>query len=744
MALFAAATPREIAILRVAEGGMGYVELVARREGRFSRLFARKRLHPHLRAQPAFRAMFLDEARLAGLIRHPNATSVVEIGEDDGGPFLLMDYVDGVNVAQVISHLEPLDRPLPLAFCVSIAAQAARGLHAAHELAGPDGTPLGVVHRDISPKNLLLGYDGWLRVTDFGIAKAKGNVEQTMVGVLKGNIGYMAPEYLAFRDVDQRSDLFALGVVLYELLTRERLYGGDDTSAIARRILEEPPPDVFETRDVPPELSALTFDLLAKDRDLRPPNALAVATQLDEIGASLAAVDGPFDMPAFLEGELGSLRSERKAQVEAALAASSSNDDTDRTRAAHRLRNLWARATLRRAIAIVAALATTSAALWAIQRLSAVPFTPGAAALWSGGEHTCALHAARLECWGNNGRGQLGDGTRDNSGVPVRVDIGPVQAVALGEYHSCALHDDGHVACWGRNARGEIGRATPPFSPQPLDVPGIERATSLAVGRQHTCAVLDGGAVHCWGANFSAQLGRPPSEQGEPPAEVLGLPPARDVFAGGANTCARLRDGTLRCWGANESGQLVSADRTPSSAPVTITLPAGEELIQLSLSNNDRAGSQNPDRARLASFMCAAVRSGAVYCWGNNYTAQLGDGTRDNRAAPTRVIGIDDAIQVAAGDLHACALHRTGAVSCWGRNEFGAVGDGSMGPTLVRTQPVIPGGIERAVGLALGRAHSCARLRDGAISCWGVNNFGQLGDGSTLLRAAPVATNGFP
>jgi len=720
---------------------MGYVELVARREGRFSRLFARKRLHPHLREQLAFRTMFLDEARLAGLIRHPNATAVVEVGEDDEGPFLLMDYVDGVSVAQVLERFEPPDHPLPLAFCVSVAAQAARGLHAAHELLGPDGAPLGVVHRDISPKNLLLGYDGWLRVTDFGIAKAKDNVEQTMAGVLKGNIGYMAPEYLSFRAVDQRSDLFALGVVLYELLTRERLYGGSDTSAIARRILEEPPPDIFERRDVPPELSALSFDLLAKDREHRPPSALAVAAELDAIGASLAAVDGPFDMAAFLASGLGAMRSERQAEIDAALAGGNAGSSRPLLR---RVRGRWSRASVRRGLGLVAALGALVIGIRSVQRLRAVPFEPRAPALWSGGEHNCALADGELSCWGNNNRGQLGNGTRDGHSTPARVGVGAVRAVALGEYHSCVIQGDGLVACWGRNMRGEIGREAPTLSSEPLEVPGLGRANAIASGRQHTCAVLEGDRLGCWGANHSAQLGRLPSEKGAPPAIVAGLPPVVDVFAGGANTCVLLSDGELRCWGANESGQLLDADRAPNPTPARLPLPAGEEVVSLALANNDRAGSQNPDRARLASFMCAAMRSGAVYCWGNNYTGQLGDGTRDNRAAPTRVLGIDDAIRVAAGDLHACALHRTGAVSCWGRNEFGGVGDGSMGPSTVRPQPVAPRLAEGAVGIALGRAHSCVRLVSGAVSCWGVNNFGQLGDGSTLLRAAPVATNGFP
>src|SRR5882724_11967740 len=311
---------RDVVILRISEGGMGYIELVARHQGRFSRLFARKRLLPPLRVDPGFRSMFFDEARLAGLIRHPNVAAALEVGEDGEGPFLLMDYVDGPSVAQIIERVEPRDRLLPVAFCVAVAAQAARGLHAAHVLVAADGAPLSVVHRDISPKNLLVGYDGLVRVADFGIAKASDNVDQTRLGVLKGSVGYMAPEYLRFHEVDGRSDLFALGVVLYEMLTRERLYGGSETSAIARRIIEEPPPDIFDARDVPPELAALLFELMAKDRELRPPDALALSARLEDIAAGLAADQGPFDVVAFLQAELAPMREERRALIEAARA----------------------------------------------------------------------------------------------------------------------------------------------------------------------------------------------------------------------------------------------------------------------------------------------------------------------------------------------------------------------------------------------------------------------------------------
>ncbi len=767
---------RDIVILRIAEGGMGYIELVARQQGRFSRLFARKRLHPHLRGDAAFRAMFLDEARLAGLIRHPNVAAALEVGEDADGPFLLMDYVDGPSLAEVLARIQPREHLLPVAFCVTVLAQAARGLHAAHELVSAEGTPLGVVHRDISPKNLLIGFDGLVRVADFGIAKARDNVEQTRVGVLKGNVGYMAPEYLRFQELDGRSDLFALGVVLHETLTRERLYDGDDSAAIARRILDEPAPDIFEERDVPPELAALLFELMAKDRTLRPPTALAAAARLEQISADLALAEGPFDLQAFLDAELSSMREERRRVIDAAKALAASEarvSDGDSATSANLSRaaalagglahasgttsvstsvgpivTAGARRRWHRRTPLLMALvaAVLAAIAWPRHRVpdhtSAVPFVVGHAALWSGGSQNCALRGDRLACWGNNSRGQLGDGTLDTRGAPVLASVRGIRDVAMGEVHTCAVTNDGHVWCWGRNVRGELGHPSPNLSRVALEVPGVTGVEVIVAGRQHVCALLAGGAVSCWGANESGQLGRPPSSGAEAPALVAGLPPVERLFAGGSNTCVTAADGQLRCWGADDSSQL--GDDGTEARPTPAPVPGADGMVSVAIANNTQAGKKNPDLSKSAGFICGVRRDGRVLCWGNNYTGQLGDGSREDRARPTLVPGITDAVQVAAGDLHVCVLRRSGRVSCWGRNEFGTLGDGTMGPRVIRLVPVDARSIEDAVGISAGGAHSCARLRRGAVLCWGVNNHSQLGDGSNVLRPAPFPVTGLP
>ncbi|MEZ4219914.1 MAG: serine/threonine-protein kinase [Polyangiaceae bacterium] len=298
----------------LAVGGMGSVELATRREGSFERLFAVKRLKDELASEAEVRAMFLDEARIAGLIRHPHVVSVLDVGDDERGPFLVMQFVEGITVAELIAH-RPC-HPVPMEVALKIVMHAAEGLHAAHELVGADGELLHIVHRDVSPQNIMVGFDGVALVTDFGIAKAMGRVSRTSTGVLKGKWGYLAPEQLRFEEPDRRADLFALGVVLFELLTGRRLYKSKEGADGPRRILTEPPPDLADYRDdALPELVELCFQLLAKRREDRPKDAHVVARRLEAILATFVVGGDAVDVADFLRQHFSERRQRLQARI---------------------------------------------------------------------------------------------------------------------------------------------------------------------------------------------------------------------------------------------------------------------------------------------------------------------------------------------------------------------------------------------------------------------------------------------
>ena len=289
-----------VASTTIAQGGMGYVELCGQRRGPFIQWFARKRMHPHRRVDPEFRRMFREEARLACLIRHRNIVRVRKDGEDADGPFMIMDYVEGVSLWTMLRRLTKSGELLPIQLAVGICRDIALGLHAAHEARAADGSPLSLVHRDVSPNNVLVGFDGSVRLADFGIAKALDNVSHTSIGFIKGTSGYVSPEQLLFQDVDRRSDLFALGVVLFELLTSTRLYGGPRKSARERALTESAPDIVLLRSEVPADLADLVRQLLAKAADLRPRTADEVASRLDHILQSLAHTRSSVSLAAYL------------------------------------------------------------------------------------------------------------------------------------------------------------------------------------------------------------------------------------------------------------------------------------------------------------------------------------------------------------------------------------------------------------------------------------------------------------
>ncbi len=298
-----------------------------RREGRFVRLYAVKRLHAQYRGDDDFLSMFLDEARVAGLVRHPNVVSVLDVGQDDEGPYLVMEFVEGVSVEALIRRTVVRNEMIPMQVALRIAVQIARGLHAAHELRDASGQPLGLVHRDVSPQNVLVGYDGISRVTDFGVAKAFGRVTKTSTGVLKGKLGYMAPEVLRFEEPDRRADLFSFGVVLHELLVGRRLYKNREGMDGARRILKEPPPDLADDReDASPQLVELLFSTLAKDPKHRPDTALAIAQSLEGVLAEVLLDEPPIEVSEYLRRVFAEEREEHRERVQCAIEDAESRE----------------------------------------------------------------------------------------------------------------------------------------------------------------------------------------------------------------------------------------------------------------------------------------------------------------------------------------------------------------------------------------------------------------------------------
>lgn len=313
-------------VAEIGTGGMASVYLArARGSAGFRRLVAVKVMHPHLSQDDQFVEMFLDEARVAATIHHPNVVPIIDVGVDDGLTFLVMDYVEGDSLASVEKVAVSLRRRIPIGIILRVALDALAGLHAAHELNGLDGSHLKIIHRDVSPQNIVIGVDGTSRIVDFGIAKAESRSTQTKVGMIKGKLNFMAPEQLKAGVLDRRVDVFGMGVTLWEAVTLRRLYAGENDFETARRILagEYPPLVDFDPR-LPPALDAVCRLALRPDPNERYATAEAFAeaieTHLREHIASHREVAG------FISGVANpKLERERKAM----RMSVATNDDPD-------------------------------------------------------------------------------------------------------------------------------------------------------------------------------------------------------------------------------------------------------------------------------------------------------------------------------------------------------------------------------------------------------------------------------
>ncbi len=350
----------------------------------------------------------------------------------------------------------------------------------------------------------------------------------------------------------------------------------------------------------------------------------------------------------------------------------------------------------------------------------------------AGYAHTCAvLSDGRVKCWGLNNHGQLGDGTNNDSPVPVFVTgINNAVGVSAGCAHTCAVLSDGTAKCWGSNTSGQLGDGTNIDANSPVSVKGINGVIEISAGgyicepsfppNGHTCALLDNGRVECWGFNFAGQLGNGTIQDSNIPVQVSDLYNVKSITTGALHSCALLNDGRVKCWGLNVFGQLGDGTTNTSAFPVSVS--GMNSAVSVS------AG---------AYHTCGLLSDGRVKCWGKNDNGELGNGSNTDTNIPTQVVGINTAISLSAGGYHTCTLISDGNVECWGAGVRNGI-------DISINVPVTVVGLTSVFSIDSGGGHSCSLLFDGTIKCWGYNTQGQLGNGENNDSSSPVTVIGLP
>ncbi len=288
-------------IAELGRGGMAVVYLAASQGPRgFSKLVVIKQLKEEFTSDTEFASMFVDEARLAARLNHPNIVQTYEVEEQAGKFFIVMEYLEGQPLSQVRTRLARLGAPLR-DHQVRVLCDVLDGLHHAHELTDYDGTPLNVVHRDVSPHNVIITYGGDAKLVDFGIAKAADSTSQTRTGVIKGKLAYMAPEQAFGKPVDRRADIFSIGVILWEAITGRRMWKGNAEGAIAHRLSVGEIPKITEfIPEPPPMLQTICERSLATRASDRYSTAAAMRQDLEHYLASIAPKPTARDLGAIV------------------------------------------------------------------------------------------------------------------------------------------------------------------------------------------------------------------------------------------------------------------------------------------------------------------------------------------------------------------------------------------------------------------------------------------------------------
>ena len=351
-------------------------------------------------------------------------------------------------------------------------------------------------------------------------------------------------------------------------------------------------------------------------------------------------------------------------------------------------------------------------------------------AICAGSQYSCVLvDGVGVKCWGDNGHGQLGNGTTDDSSTPVDV-IGissSVTGLSCGRYQACALHDTEGMKCWGGNSSGQLGDGTTLDRTTAVAVSGMSTGvTAMSAGTDSTCALLDTAKAKCWGSNNLGQIGNGRTHRITTPTDIAGLDAPTTLIRAGFDMNCVVDSSNVKCWGYNDYGGLGNATNLHTQAPAGVS--------GLTTDVNDLSTGEGHN--------CAIVDTdgdtiGGLKCWGWNAYGQIGDATTVDKWEPVDVSGMTSGVRDAgAGYYHTCAVLQTGGVKCWGRNTYGQVGDGTLEDKVAPQD--VTGLAAGAAAVASGQDHSCALMVSGGMKCWGRNAWGELGNDSTTSSATPV------
>ncbi|MFO0551141.1 MAG: protein kinase [Polyangiaceae bacterium] len=740
-------------------GGMGAVHLAMRvADGDFTRVVVAKRV---LEGQmsPSRRKSILREARLASRLRHANVVPSLDVLTDGDDVWVIFEYVEGESLLRLSYSLWNRDEAVPLEIAAAIVIQVLDGLGAAHDAVGEDGAPLKIVHRDVSPHNVIVGTDGVARITDFGIASASG--ESTTAADaehIKGKVAYLAPEQLRGRPADHRADLYASGVLLWELIAGRHMLEGAATEVLFRAMDFTPVAPSTEREGAPTILDAVVLRALSRSPEDRYPTADAMARAIEEVvrpasartvAAWVKELAGPaLALRARAVSELNEGRApgppaprdsspRDDAALEGPAPASTAFFDTDRKRVVGR-RLPW----LTIGLGVLAAGLAIS--LVVVMR-NRGPSRPDLSSTSSGDPQSEASAVALPSTVAPTSTSVTSvspplDTALSASASAIAIasvsatvtstSVAPVTAVApapkacvtdmsVGALWICARRTDDKWGCIGANDEGQLARRTAADAdPAWLPIERLEKTPINVAGCRFPCALTQEGEVYCWGSYLGTAVY-------EPTKIPFGDSISELTFTGDQFTCARGSAG-VSCWSNAPTNGLTGTSVPKTWPPATMESLAAYSSLAFGY-----------------QFGCGVRKAepAIVDCWGLNDQHQLGLGDVTPRDKPTALSAFpSNVVKLASTDAATCALLSgddagKGAVYCWGGNSFYESAS-ETDEDVSTPKPVA--GLSQVIDIATGQGHFCALDVKGSVQCWGNNLYGQLGR-PKLRRGLPMS-----
>jgi serine/threonine protein kinase len=743
-------------LMPLGEGGTANVHLaVMRGPSGFHKLVVLKLLRKNLVNDPEFRAMFLKEARLSARLNHRNIVQTYEVLEDEGVPVIVMEYLEGESLWNVLIQAAS-GPPVPLRVHLKIISEVLCGLQYSHDLEDYDGKPLGLVHRDMTPHNVFVTFDGQVKILDFGIAKLSGSTAATQLGVVKGKLRYMPAEQIESKRIDRRADLFAVGVMLWEAATGERMWKGTSEVTIMHAVVkgEVPSPRTVKP-DVPDELERICMKALAREANDR----YASATDFQRDVEALLRASGPpvasSEIGDLLVSRFGDARDETRRVIQRELTRPDSSAPSG-GHGASAPRPAPARTSKR--IGVAAAVAAATLVLWGFGHARYSPLRPPASGEGEGG------HAGR----GGSGKpAPPGQAAREakrscaedaklpyvlsDSNALYRFDpaaleftkVGTLSCPTSATVNSMAVDRDGRI--WV-NYR-EDGRIYK-VDPHTLDCETTAFAPGGGVGFSNglslAFAIDDPGsdAETLYVSDHTGDTTSINNAKGIAKMDLATMtltPIGRfsGALAGARCELASGRDGRVFGFFEGKPAVIAGIDKNAGIATEQRTIRgvnSAEESYAFSWWAGSfwlYTGANDTDYSTVTRYDPA---TGEIKVVVSNTGFRIAGAGVSTCALVAASEGRTAVREVAAGDEHTCALSASGKVRCWGDDSHGQLGYGGT-PAIGKIADLaavgdvdVGGGVRQ---IAAGGFHTCAVLDTGKVRCWGSNSHGQLGYGST-------------